>query len=424
VPLLPPGDAELLVRAVREGRDRAWADMVEGTAAALDGHGPATAATALVSLATALPSLRDRLAATFALAALGARGAPAAAGPGAAATPPPRGVLLARGYLKALARDSRLHMIQRTLAHQLGGEGGRDAASAMGALTSGEVEDAVSAMGASPAPAAAGRDGGAGRRGGGGPPSPLPGGAAATHVFPGAGAGGAGGPSVTLHPCLCRPAPPLMRPTAGEAVGLVSVACADALPLQLDPRAGREWGPDRELRRAMAGAVHGTLLPRAQATLARRLAEEPGALARSGLVPSRLAALVEHNPGGAVEVRRRGGEGGGGGEWLEEVVSGDLSLHALEVVNSLADAGALPPEALRRFVSNCIAQCGRADDKRQSRLVRLVCVFLRALIKTHAVDVEALSVEVQAFCIQFARHRDASALYQLLRGSRGEPAPS
>jgi len=126
--------------------------------------------------------------------------------------------------------------------------------------------------------------------------------------------------------------------------------------------------------------------------------------------------LVENNSKIAIVVLRQLINSPKFNNYLQILVNINVSLASMEVVNNIAKATKFPNELLHTYISNCISACEKKNNDTyfQYRQARLVCVFLQSLIGNELLPIDEFFIEIQAFCVQFSKIREAVALFKTL----------
>lgn len=219
----------------------------------------------------------------------------------------------------------------------------------------------------------------------------------------------------TIRPEFLRLAPPLHEFSIDEFIWLSNVE-NDTSNFQFDDSMCVVQNTNQEIRQLMEKAYQTALNLQQQQKLLDELDNDPSLVDHIGLVPSKLPLLVENNPLISIQCLLKLITSNQMTEYLSALVSMNMSLHSMEVVNRLSTSMPLPQEFLHLYISTCIKTCEETKDRfLQNRFVRLVSVFVQSLIRNKVIDIKDLSLDIQGFCINFRHIKEAGALFQLVK---------
>ncbi|VDM32431.1 unnamed protein product [Hydatigera taeniaeformis] len=239
-----------------------------------------------------------------------------------------------------------------------------------------------------------------------------------------------------LRPTFLRLAPPLLPCPQSAAIPLDSLDSWTEELIWLSPptlQHNFHWDSFTEhstlplgVQQLVQLALSSPLSPSQKEQLVQSISQNPGLLNGVGLLSESLPNLVNQNPMAASEILKALSSDPELESFLDVLSEMDVNVHSLEVINQIALNMSLPKKFILKCVSNFIKRCQSTQDRSsQSRLARLVCLVIQTWVRNKVLDITGANilVEIQSFCLEFNRVREANTLYRLIKSIEAAGPP-
>ncbi|KAN0053350.1 hypothetical protein ACTA71_009800 [Dictyostelium dimigraforme] len=200
--------------------------------------------------------------------------------------------------------------------------------------------------------------------------------------------------------------------TAAAAVAASSTTTTTA---STTATASTSYNSKKIVRDLMTKAIKGRLKRNQILQIKNEMDIDPKLALYSGLTPKNLPFLVENNTQVAIDTLLKLINAPDFKDHFQTLISMEMNFRSMEVVNALATSVDLPSHFIPMYITNCIDSCNNIKDKAmQQRSVRLVCVFIQSLIRNNIINIKNLFSEVQSFCLEFSKIREAISLFKAI----------
>ena len=154
-----------------------------------------------------------------------------------------------------------------------------------------------------------------------------------------------------------------------------------------------------------------------QVALLEELRVSSGYLEAGGVQPQQLPGLIENNPDVAARVLQQLCEAGiPTNRFYGIVCMMPISVRSLEVVSEVCAEAAPPEDFLCSYIWFALQACRALEDGgMRRRFVRLLCNFCRALMRARADVRGSMQAEVEAFCVEHSKVKEALQLYTCIK---------